>query len=94
MDDWSKYKQEVREKYPSLKQDIDEAEEISAIVGAMIDGRHSLNISQRDLAKLCGIPQSSVARIESGRTVPNLSTLIKIFNQLNLKLVVTRDIKN
>lgn len=88
MDDWTRYKKRVRESSQELSRDIDEVEKISTIVGAMIEQRHNLNLSQRDLANLCGIPHSSVARIESGKTVPNLSTLLKIFDQLDLTLVV------
>lgn len=88
MGDWSEYKKRVKESNPEIGKDIDEVEEISVIVGAMIQQRHNLELSQRDLAKLCGIPQSSVARIEAGKTVPNLSTLLKIFNQLGLSFSV------
>ena len=88
MDDWSRYKKEARTRNPELGKIIDEAEEISAIVGAMIKQRHNLNLSQRDLAQLCGIPHSSVARIESGKSTPNLSTLLKIFHQLGLRFTI------
>ena len=47
-----------------------------------------MGISQRDLAAMCGIPQSSVARIESYKTTPNLDTLLKIMQTLGLKLTV------
>lgn len=89
MNDWTKYKDGVRENNPEIAKDIDEVEEISAIVGAMIEKRHSMELSQRDLAELCGIPHSSVARIESGKTVPNLSTLLKIFKRHGLSLTVS-----
>ncbi len=88
MSDWQKYKENLRETNPEIGKDIDEVEKISTIVGAMIEQRHQLELSQRDLAELCGIPHSSVARIESGKTVPNLSTLLKIFNKLGLGLTV------
>jgi DNA-binding XRE family transcriptional regulator len=88
MSDWKKYKDHVRATNPEIGKDLDEVEEISAIVGAMIEQRHSLKLSQRDLAKLCGIPHSSVARIESGKTTPNLLTMLKIFNQLGLGFTV------
>ena len=88
MSDWKKYKDKVRKENPEIGKDIDEAEEISAIVGAMIEQRHNLELSQRDLAKLCGIPHSSVARIESGASTPNLTTLLKIFKQLGLSFTV------
>ena len=88
MSDWKNYKERVRKNNPEIGKDLDEVEEISLIVGAMIEQRHNLELSQRDLADLCGIPHSSVARIESGKTIPNLSTLLKIFNKLGLRFSV------
>ena len=93
MSDWKKYKEHVRATNPEIGKDLDEVEEISSIVGAMIEQRHNLELSQRELAELCGIPHSSVARIESGKTTPNLSTLLKIFNQLGLKFTVQSSMK-
>ncbi len=93
MSDWSNYKDKVRKTNAEIGRDIDEIEEISAIVGTMIERRHSLDLSQRDLAELCGIPHSSVARIESGKSVPNLSTLLKIFKQLGLSFTIQPVIK-
>ena len=88
MDDWTRYKNKVRATDPEIGKDLDEVEEVSTIVGAMIQQRHNLELSQRELAELCDIPHSSVARIESGKTTPNLSTLLKIFNQLGLSFTV------
>ena len=70
------------------RKDIDEVENISSIVGAMVEQRTSLGLSQRELAAMCGIPQSSVARIESCKTTPNLGTLLNIFQHLGLQLTV------
>ena len=52
MSDWSNYKDKVRKNNPDAAKHIDEAEEISAIVGAMIEQRHNMNLSQRELAQL------------------------------------------
>ncbi|MCI7491662.1 MAG: helix-turn-helix transcriptional regulator [Lachnobacterium sp.] len=85
---WNNYKKHVKNTNPEIAKDIDEAEAISKIVGAMIEQRHNLNLSQRELAELCGIPYSSVARNESGKSSPNLTTLLKIFKHLGLHLSV------
>ena len=85
---WNDYKKHVRESNPEIGRDIDEVEERAKIVSAMIDQRHNLNLSQRDLAEMCGLPHSSVARIESGKSSPNLTTLLKIFDTLGLTLTV------
>lgn len=87
MASWSDYKTHVRNTNPEIGKDIDEIEAVSQIVGVMIKRRHDLKLSQRDLAELCGIPHSSVARIESGKSMPNLSTLLKIFRELGLNLI-------
>ncbi|NMA18609.1 MAG: helix-turn-helix transcriptional regulator [Clostridiaceae bacterium] len=87
MPTWIDYKKHVRETNPEIGKDIDEVETISQIVGVMIERRHDLELSQRELADMCGLPHSSVARIESGKSTPNLRTLLKIFRELDLNLV-------
>lgn len=86
---WNDYKDHVRTVDPEMGKEIDEIENVSAIITAMVDQRISLGLSQRDLATMCGIPQSSVARIESCKTTPNLGTLLNIFQHLGLKLTVS-----
>ena len=88
MKTWNEYKKHVRETDPVASEDITEAEHIALIVGAMIEKRNELGITQRRLAEMCGIPQSSVARIESFKTTPNLDTLLKIMQPLGLTLSV------
>ena len=86
---WNEYKDQVKNSDSPGKEILEEAEAESAIISAMIQQRNALGISQRDLAELCDIPQSSVARIESSKTTPRLDTLIKICNQLGLTLSVS-----
>ena len=83
---WTDYKEHVKRTNPEIGKDIADAEAASRIIGQMIERRRDLALSQRDLAALCGLPQSSVARIESGKSTPNLTTLIKIFRELGLQL--------
>ena len=89
MKTWSDYKEYVKNVDPEALEDIKEAEELASIVSAMVSRRNAMGISQRELAAMCGIPQSSVARIESFKTTPNISTLINIFKHLGLSLTVT-----
>lgn len=89
MKTWTDYKEYVKKVDPEISKDIEEIEEISAIISVMIAQRTSKGISQRELAAMCGIPQSSVARIESCKTTPQLKTLLNIFKHLGLHLTVT-----
>ena len=86
---WNENKDKVKQSDPFGKQLLEEAEAEAAIISAMIRRRTTLGLSQRDLAALCDIPQSSVARIESSKATPRLDTLLKILRQLGLTLTVT-----
>ncbi len=59
---------------------------IDDIILEMIKQRKKKNLSQLELSKIIGVPQSSISRIESFRTVPTLQMLIKIGNALDLNL--------
>ena len=85
---WEDYKKEAKSVSDVVKQDIEEMEVLAAIVTAIIDRRNELGYSQRDLAVICGLPQSSVARIEACVVKPNVETLIKIMKPLGLTLSV------
>ena len=85
---WEDYKKDAKSTSDMVKQDIEEMEVLAAIVTAIIDRRNELGYTQRDLAVICGLPQSSVARIEACIVKPNIGTLIKIMKPLGLTLSV------
>ena len=87
---WDDYKKHVNAVDPKMAKGLKETEEIAAIVSALIEQRNALGLTQRDLAAMCGIPQSSVARIESCKSTPNLGTLLNIFQHLGLTLTVSQ----
>ncbi len=89
MKTWINYKEHIKTIDPQSSRDLADIEEQAAIISEMIKQRNALGLSQRDLATICGIPQSSVARIESFKTTPNLATLIKILRPLGLQLTIT-----
>ena len=75
---WDDYKRHVKDISDEDKRNMEEIEEAAAIVASLIQRRQELGLSQRALAERCGIPQSSVVRIETMKTRPKLDTLIKI----------------
>lgn len=50
--------------------------------------RIAKNLSQRDLSKLAGVPQSHISRIESNQVDLRLSSLIALANALGLQMVL------
>jgi transcriptional regulator with XRE-family HTH domain len=47
-----------------------------------------MNMSQRELAELCGTTQSAIARLERGGRPPRIDTLLRIAEALDCELVV------
>ena len=89
MKTWNDYKEHVKGIDDDSRKTIEEIESAAEIISAVIAQRNAKGLSQRDLAALCGMPQSSIARIESLKTMPNLDTLIMVMMALDLKLSVT-----
>ena len=85
---WEDYKNHVKAISEEERRNMEEIKEVSDIVSSIIRRRRELGISQRALAEQCGIPQSSVARIETLKTTPKLDTLIKLMRALDLRLQV------
>lgn len=86
---WNEYVNYVKETDSESYALLDEAKAEAAIISAMIEQRKELGLSQRELASLYNIPQSSVARIESCKTTPKLDTVLKICKQLGLSLTIS-----
>ena len=61
------------------------------IAQAVAAHRLRLNLSQAELAELCGTTQSAIARVEAGGRPPRIDTLQRIANALDCTLRVELD---
>ena len=86
MKNWEQFKEELKQIDEQVKNDIEEIEALANIISAIIQKRYELGYSQRELASICGLPQSSIARIEANLVKPNVETLLKIMKPLGLTL--------
>lgn len=59
-----------------------------ALVGELIKARKERGISQKQLEQLSGVKQPIIARMESGRTSPNLDTVLKVLAPLGKTLYI------
>ncbi len=60
----------------------------AAIAEKVADRRVAMNMSQRELAELCGTTQSAIARLERGGRPPRIDTLLRIAEALDCDLQV------
>ena len=58
------------------------------LVGAIIKTRKENHIPQRELENMTGVKQSVIARMESGKTDPQLSTIIKLLVSMGKTLTI------
>ena len=59
------------------------------LIGKIIQAREEKGYSQRELAKLSGVKQPMIARLESMSTTPQIDTLFKILAPLGYTLSIT-----
>ena len=60
----------------------------AGIADQVIEQRRARNLSQQELAELCGTTQSAIARFERGGRPPKIDTLLRIAEALDCELVV------
>jgi predicted transcriptional regulator len=58
------------------------------IAERVAEQRNAKNLSQRELAELCGTTQSAIARLERGGRPPRIDTLLRIADALDCDLLV------
>ncbi len=68
--------------------EIAAAEMKARLLAELIDARTEKKLTQKSLAAACGLPQPSIARIESGASVPRVDTFCKIVSSLGFDIVL------
>lgn len=89
MKTWDNYKEHATAYSTEIKADVEEADALASFVTSIIQRRNELGLSQRELASLSGLPQSSIARMETMKTIPSIETVLKVVKPLGLQLTLT-----
>ena len=69
-------------------------DQIDDLVFDLIKARKKAKMTQKELAELAGIPQPTIARIETFSCVPSLKTLVALANKLGFSLVMVKNDEN
>jgi ribosome-binding protein aMBF1 (putative translation factor) len=68
--------------------DPDQGWFFAAVARQVAEQRRARQLSQAELAELCGTTQSAIARLEAGGRPPRIDTLLRIAEALDCELVV------
>lgn len=58
------------------------------LICALIKARNQQQITQKQLEELSGVRQPVIARIEKGKSIPQVDTLLKVLKPLGLTLAI------
>jgi len=82
---WDELKKDITSLSP---EDWTEIDFKVKIIGEILKARQEENVTQRALEELSGVKQPVIARIESGDTDPQISTVLRILRPLGKTLAV------
>ena len=80
--------------WSTVKKELFTPEEIAAsnvrvaILGELIKARNEQGLSNKKLARLCGVKKSVITRMERGNKSPQIGTVMKILAPLGKTLAV------
>ena len=81
--DFRDFKNELLKK-PNIRRHYEALKPQYAIIQSIIARRNELSISQRELAKLVGMHQPAICRLERGDSNIKIGTLFKVADALDL----------
>src|ERR1039458_1402589 len=83
--------QEARDEGPQAVRELEQLREEFSLASQLIESRRESKLSQRDLAKLSGIPQSEISRIETGASNPTHATITALLRALGKRMQLVDD---
>jgi transcriptional regulator with XRE-family HTH domain len=78
--------QEARDEGPQAVRELEQFREEFSLASQLIESRREGKLSQRDLAKLSGVPQSEISRIETGASNPTYATITALLRPLGKRV--------
>ena len=86
--DFNEYLKNSLEEDNELKQEYDALQTEYELIEKLIKARLEANLTQKELAQKCGMKQSNISRLESGKGNPTIRFLEKLANSLDCDLVI------
>ncbi len=72
----------------------DKSNEQQAFIRKMVELRQSRNMTQQQLSAASGVKQPVIARLETGKSDPQLSTILKLLACMDAKLELKSERKD
>src|SRR5271156_5350585 len=83
--------QEARDEGPHAVRQLEQFRVEFSLASQLIESRREGKLSQRDLARLSGVPQSEISRIETGTSNPTYATITALLRPLGKRIQLVDD---
>lgn len=82
---------EAKAEGPEAVRELERLRRDFGLASQLIQGRRDRKLSQRELAKLSGVPQSEISRIETGAGNPTYATITALLRPLGKRVELVDD---
>lgn len=82
---------EAKAEGPEAVRELEQFQREFSLASQLIASRRARKLSQRDLAKLSGVPQSEISRIETGASNPTYATITALLQPLGKRVELVDD---
>ena len=80
--------EQIKAEGPQERQTIEAAEKVADIIEKVTKARIKKGMSQRELAEVSKVQQTTIARMETLKVIPRLNTLVRIAECLDIEISV------
>jgi len=74
---------------PDFREYFEELRPAHDITLAMVDARHELNLTQKELSERTGIAQAEISKLEQGESNPTIRTLQRLAKGMGKRLQIS-----
>src|SRR5271168_5270279 len=82
---------EAENEGPQAVRELEQFRQEFSLASQLIESRRQGKLSQRQLAKLSGVPQSEISRIETGASNPTYATITALLRPLGKRVQLVDD---
>ena len=92
--DFNEYLKNSLEEDNELRREYDALQTEYELIEKLIKARLEANLTQKELAQKCGMKQSNISRLESGKSNPTIRFLEKLANSLDCDWLLSYEKEN
>ena len=75
-----------------IEKELEIAKKLANTISQLVIARNNKGITQQELAEMCGLKQSAIARMEKLQVIPRIDTIIRVSTYLGIELKIEEEL--